>query len=576
MDLTGSILGTGNTSVTARTRGKPQSGESSGPQNTASGMPFAFGGMFATAYGMAGGGALGPGGGVLGGWGGMFPGGYAGLSLAFGGALYGFGSNGFIQPRKGSYATYRLMSTHPVIRLVKQLIVGPILSSQWTIKPSDWAAQQQKGATRRKPRAGASGLRPKLDPIRLENAIELVKEQILPLRSGYLNESLRYLESGWRGFELVFDIRRSGPNGPMFWLRKIKPLLPELTQILHDGKGNFAGLTQLSGDQGMRSDKTFIVTYDGEAGNLYGYSRHEAAYDPWVDWQSARIRRWLTGNKIAGYLAILYYRPGTTPINGTQTDNGAIAKQILAAIGVGNGTAVPTTEYTDEELQQNPELAKLAPWKLEIVDAGSYAPAVAGMIGESEYCDKNIVRAWGWPERAVLEAQRSGSRADSKTHSDNSSSDRELIDDDLATQLTRGQPSYEVPGVVQDILSLNFGDDYRDAVEVQPAPLVDEKVQVYEQLLAAALGDQTIGPAIASKVDWDELADHLDIETTDSINDYLKSVGAPMQVDPNTHKPAPVVDPKQAPASKKGQRQQRTEAARVLSRWLGGTKKKRK
>ena len=56
-------------------------------------------------------------------------------------------------------------------------------------------------------------------------------------------------------------------------LKKLKPLMPELTQVLVDRSGNFSGLrNQLPGQEprDLKGSKAFLYAYDGEFGNFYG------------------------------------------------------------------------------------------------------------------------------------------------------------------------------------------------------------------------------------------------------------------------------------------------------------------
>ena len=442
---------------------------------------------------------------------------FPGTPLSFAGGWFGWSDPNNPQPRRGGYVPYRLMSLDPTLRLVYSLITSPIMASQWTIVKKEGLALTDKSAPERKdgrivsvPRAW----------------IETISDMILPVRRPILSECLRYLQFGWRPFERVYEEK----NGVKRWLTKLKPLLPDVSTILDGGKGNFGGVVT----RGARLDprKGFICSYDVEAGNLYGMSRHEAAFDPWIDGQYARVRAAMLQAKISGNLVVVKYRPGNTPIgidtNGVPSgkkDNGAIANSIIATLFAGQGVAVPTTEYLDSDLQEHPELAKAAAWDVDVVQTGTYAPAIDGTIHERDFQDARKVRAWGWPERAMLEAQQGGiGQSDTKTHTDSASTDLELIDDDIASQISHGQPFYDVPGVIDEIVALNWGEEYRGLIAVKPAPLVDAKVQVYTQLLTAMVANPTLAPTFASVIDWPSLLSHLDIATTEDLKEKLPAL----------------------------------------------------
>lgn len=412
--------------------------------------------------------------------------------------------------RRGSYGLYRLMDFDPTIRLVQALIRGPIVSSQWTIAARD-GIQVVEGANKGVIKNGRV--------VRIPKAwLDAMGDMLLPLRQSLMPELLRYLSSGMRPFERVYE-RRNG----LMWLTKLKPLLPDWTTILDGGKGNFGGIVARGASLDAR--KSWILSNDVEAGNLYGLSRHEAAIDPWMDGQYSRVRSALLQAKVSGVVPIVYYRPGTTPVNNVPTDNSLIAKSIMNVLFGGSGACVPTTEYTDAELQEHPEFANLAPWKIDFMQAGDCSPALAGIREDRDFQDARKVRAWCWPERAMLEARRGGlGQGDSKTHSDAGEADLELIDDDIAQQLSVGQPLYDVPGVADEITALNWGEEYRGCILVRPVPLVDSKVSVYTSLIDAAMGNQQLAPLMAQTIDWPATLAHLDIKTVDDLREKMPAL----------------------------------------------------
>lgn len=524
-DFIGSTFGT-DLSIKPQSGGKPKPGETSGPQNVSG--PAGWGASIpANLYQNAGGGPL------AAQYGGVLPGSVPGLTLDIGGTFWGVGATGtFTQPRKGSYATYRMMGLDPTFRLIRTLIWSPILSSTWTVQAAEGIEVDETG--KKFTFDPTSGRVTKVP----QSAIDFIKDQIIPLRMSLLRECLRYLEFGWRPFERVYELGNGGPNGGrMFTLPKVKPLLPEFAQILHDGHGNFGGLTcgglnsgmVPTGEGRLPPNKSWIVTNDGEAGNLYGLSRYEPGFDAWCDTQVIRRDQYLLRGKLSGVMPTLYYRPGNTKIDGQDVDNFQVAKQIIAVVMAGGGMLVPTTEYSDTDLQANPELAAIAPWKLVIEDAGSYAPAMAGMIADQEYRDKLKVRAWGWPERAVLEAQASGSRADSESHTASAMQDIENIDDDIAAQVSQGSPLYDVPGLVDELLRLNWGDGTQGAIILKPAPLVDDKLETYQALISAVFASPAIAPFLVQVPDWYDIFQHMDVKCVDDVKEKLPALLAACQ-----------------------------------------------
>ena len=512
--------------------GKPKAGETTGPQNVGIGNANSAG-IGTALYQNAGGGPLaGPGG--IGNLGGVFPGGFGGIGIDMNGwGMVGWGGGNFIQPRRGTYGTYRIMGMDPTFALVRTLTYSPIIASQWTVQAADGIEVDETGKTfTTDPTSGRVTKVPKW-------AIDFISQTILPQRSAIIREALRYVEFGFRPFERVYELSGGAPGGGKFYtLKKLKPILPEYAGILHDDYGNFGGLTTstLGGintggtnEGNLAPNKSWICSHEVEAGNLYGLSVYEAGYEPWMDIQRTRMKQLLLMSKISGILPTLYYRPGKTLINNVMCDNYDVAKQIIATAVAGGGMCVPTTEYSDSDLQENPDLSKSVAWRLDFMDAGSYAPAMTGMIGEREYQNKLQVRAWGWPERAVLEAQSSGSRADSMTHSQSASLLLENLDDDIAAQVSQGQPMYGVPGVIDELLRLNCGDGTEGSIILRPAPLADPKVDLYGEIIQTLLKNPAIAPILAQAFDLPDMLDHLDISTAEDFREKLPELLKEMQ-----------------------------------------------
>jgi hypothetical protein len=527
-DITGSLSSLMGAANAMPEGGKPKQGEQTGPQNV--GTP-AMGqvGIQAALYQTAGGGPLAA---PNSGLGGVFPGGFPGLGIDVNGlGMLGWNGGNFVQPRRGSYATYRIMGLDATNTLLRILTYSPIIASQWTVQAAEGLEVDETGT---KFTFDKSTGRVTKVP---KSAIDFLSQTIIAQRPGIIRESVRIKEFGWRPFERVYKITSGGPNqGKFYQLEKLKPILPEFATILHDEYGNFGGLATNAtpdgyGGSNLAPNKAWICSHDVEAGNMYGLSAYEPGYDPYVSTIRTGMKQLLLMSKLSGVLPTLYYRPGSTPVptpNGTPAGGGAqmadnfnIAKQIVSVVFAGGAAIVPTTEYTDSDLQQNPELAGLAPWKLEIVDAGSYSPAMDGMIREREYQDKLKCRAWGWPERAVLEAQNSGSRADSTTHTQSASLMLENLDDDIANQVSQGQPMYGVPGVIDELLRLNWGEGTQGSIVIRPAPLSDPKIQLYTTIITTLLANPKIAPVLVQAMDLQDMLGHLDIKTPEDFKEKL-------------------------------------------------------
>jgi hypothetical protein len=113
------------------------------------------------------------------------------------------------------FAKVRKMRTDPTISLIRDLVLGPILSSEWSVGHTDDAP---KGAA------------------------DLVLKNVSNIRKYLVENALTGLmDFGWQAFEKVWAVDQDGTT----IIDKIKPLLQDITQILVDTKtGEYLGIIQ--------------------------------------------------------------------------------------------------------------------------------------------------------------------------------------------------------------------------------------------------------------------------------------------------------------------------------------------
>ncbi len=396
---------------------------------------------------------------------------------------------GFLPPQPGTYATYRRMSSHPTLALAKAIVTGPILASTWS-----YELRRPNGQRPR--RAALDG--PQSDPLdrALHDRAQFIQRQLDPLRTPFLVEALRALEFGWRPFEKVFALQSNRVT-----LQNLKPLLPDFTFIQVDPHGHFAGLVQM--DVALPPDKSFIYTHDGEAGHLYGRSRHENARHAWHGWLQLDERTAQLANKVAAIIPMIHYPLGQSrDAAGALRDNGELADIILSGLGSGRGVKLPNLFANTEDPRQSADLAGKSAWVIGFLESVHAAPCLQGMTDRQRYYDVQMFRAWLRPERTGLES-RYGSRADAHRHTDTAITDSELLHADVCTQLNRN--------VVDDLLTLNFGEDARGSVYIAPAPLQDDKRAVLSNLLQAAWKNPATLAQSLSQTDMDAVFDTMEI-----------------------------------------------------------------
>jgi hypothetical protein len=388
---------------------------------------------------------------------------------------------GFTPPATGTYETYRRMNSHPTIALARSIVLSPVYRNAW-------------GWTKR--------------PDAPQEWLDFARQTISPLRHQLLRDGLRALDYGWFGGEIVWE-EISG----RLCISRVKPLLPDNTTILTDDGGDFAGLENRGSNQppvALAADqaKAFLYTYDGEADNLYGRSRHEnVRHQAWgISLQVAeKLGQYL--KKVAGLVIQLHYPEGTSrDAAGADRSNDFLAQQILDAVSQGRSVRLPNlfasvvADGSDpRSLESAAMLAGKSQWVLSAFEAGA-ADHAAGLLNTLQYLDKLMFRGWLRPERAGLESTH-GTRADAAVHTDTGLLDSELLDLDFAAAVTRQ--------LVNPLLVANFGPAARDAVSIEPNPLADDATETNRRIVQSLLANPTLGPQVAAKIDMDALLSDL-------------------------------------------------------------------
>jgi len=382
------------------------------------------------------------------------------------------GLAGFFPAVPGTYQTYRQISAHPTNALVRGIVAAPVAANSWRWK---------------KCRSGVP-----------DEWLDFAQQVIGPLRQSLVRDALRALEFGWAGFEKIWDVQAGRRV-----LCRLKPLLWDCTEILVDDHGNPAGLLNRPPGQSpvvLTDEKYFLYTYDGEAANPYGRSRHENIRQAWSESEQIRQRLAQYMKKVSGIVVQLHYPEGTSrDAAGAERPNQWLGQQVLDAVSAGRSVMFPNGFASSSDLRMAYELAGKSPWQLSTLEAGGtdHAPGMAVVL---EYYDSLIFRGWLRPERTGLEA-RHGSKADAQTHTDTGTLDSELIDRDIADAVTRD--------VVDELLVLNFGQHAHGAVAVEPAPIEDDSIGVLRGVLTDLIARDA--NAISSKIDVSALLDQLSV-----------------------------------------------------------------
>lgn len=342
----------------------------------------------------------------------------------------------------GSYSYFRRVLADPSVRLVRMISYAPTLASEWV-----WTATKDA---------------PK-------EALETIQNMFNPLRDQYFDDAVRSDDFGWQPFEKIYQ-----EIGGVFTCTKLKNLLPDLTGIYVTDGGGFDGF----GNMGKILDRSkgLLLTYDGEGGNLYGRGnvRNLLEVIPW--WNAANQAAAQYDKKVAGVFLVLHYPPGqSVDKDGNVVENSKIAQQILNRIAAGNPIAV-CNEFAGEamvgqDFLSNVTQADRVRWRFEMLSDQSTTRAT-GFTERLTYLDKLKARAWLVPERAVFEAQRSGSKADSESMGEIIPVMAQLRGNRY-TDALNGLPS-DPTSTINTVLRMNWGPKAIGTVTVKCKAIADD------------------------------------------------------------------------------------------------------
>jgi hypothetical protein len=439
----------------------------------------------------------------------------AGIPLSMGGACYNWSPGGLslVPPVYGQYATYRMMADQPTMKATWKMIVDAVLASiPWTLEKTRDDAK--------------------------DAWVDLAKKQVFSQLPMVLSAAVLSGQFGWQPFEKVWEVRDG-----YFWCN-LQPMLQDYSTIyLNSGTGRFAGVSVTGPSTVLPPNKCWIATASPELGSPYGKSWYDAAYDPYVSWLQTRSDLKRLRAKLSGILPILFYPPGSTPINGKLVDNSVIATQILQTLGWGYGTAMPSVQFDPKDIARDPKLASTSLWRVEFYNAGTLTPAQDGMLNQLTYEDVLMSRALGMPERTG-QAGKHGTNAESVTQSENSVTSKELFAASIAMQLSIGNPFIGVTGWIDDILRYNFGANAVGSIALKPPPFADTKLDYKAKIINQALSSTSpAGTAVVKAIQMNDALEDFGFKLEGDGFDVAEFSAA-------TEKPEPViVEPNAVPGN---------------------------
>ena len=377
----------------------------------------------------------------------------------------------YSKPLPGTFQTYRKMRANPTIAMARAIATAPILRTNWVYIGSDDSTDEM---------------------------VTFIKEVIKPLIEPLIQSMILAFDYGFQAFEKVFEIKQIDGRDRIVY-KKIKALAPGKTQILVDDHGSFAGLKQEAIELSIANSMVF--TYDNEFGNFYGRSRHENvrenAWKPWMDLIKQENRY---VNKISGVIPIIEYPPGgeETDENGQKQTAFEMAAKVLQNLGQGNGVAMPNTfaKYADDLSRAGVDIGQLKAWSISFLETtGRHGDQ---FVSQMRHKESLMMRGWLVPERTATEGQ-SGTKAEAGVHGAVALSIAEI---DLA--LIKRSINWFV---IEPLLAMNFGEEFRKAVKIESEPLSDAEKLFFRELLVKVLGDSSNIDLLLATLDMDGMMD---------------------------------------------------------------------
>lgn len=396
-----------------------------------------------------------------------------------------------VKNTKLTYKRIREIRRDPTVCLARQTVLAPMIHTPWIYKERDTAPS---------------------------GAVDFIRNCFEPLRDRLLQQSvLNTLDYGWAGFEVVYM-----PVDGEIKLSKFKNLIPDYTNVLvYIDTGDFAGYESWPLTMGADFDRFQVllddvycqhIVLEVEGTDWYGHSIYECLDNIQQSWDTVEDTANRYDAKIAGALWVIHFPLGKTDYNGEKdVDNALIADDVLKKIVASGGVAIPNDiqEFMDEE---NTDPKTRSQWWIELITT-SGSSSQNNFIDRQKYLDNLKVRAFGIPERTLLEA-RFGTKAEAETHSDIA-----LSTIDTRHRLICDQYNEQS---VRHLLRLNYGKEYEESVYIEPAPLVDAQFQMIKEFYRLILQHPNVGPKEISNLNIRALREELNVPETTGADESIE------------------------------------------------------
>jgi hypothetical protein len=391
------------------------------------------------------------------------------------------------------------------VRLVRQAIAAPIIHTPWTIKVNKQAPSGAK---------------------------EFIEDVFRHTRDWLLQGSVYgALDFGWMPYELVYQPTKDG----QITVTKFKQLLQDFTTILiYVDTGDFAGFTNwpmysIYGTQSgweIEVDEKYAmnINLEVEGTDWYGISASSALDALCSDWDDVNKSANRYDKKVAGATWVVYYPVGKTPYQGKDVSNDLIAADILASLEASGGVAIPDEiQEWVTDLEDSIDKDVKGKWRIELISA--QVSTGTSFSDRQKYLDNLKVRVFGIPERSLLEG-KFGTKAEAETHAEIGLSTVDTKHRLIVKQYNKC--------VVNKLLSLNWGEGFKDSVWIEVAPLVSSRFNHMKEIYRMVLQSPDMGSLEAQNLDMKAFREELSVPAAPDADDVLELEVA---------EPEPFVDP---------------------------------
>ena len=257
----------------------------------------------------------------------------------------------------------------------------------------------------------------------------------------------------------------------------------------------------------LEPGKCFLFTYDGEAGNFYGRSRHESirthAWGPWTELSRKRNQYFA---KVAGVVPVIEYPEGESrDAHGAVQSNFDLARAVLQNLGQGKGVAMPNifARYAGDLARSGIDLEQLKAWHISFLETNEQHGRE--FTETMRHLESLMLRGWLVPERAVTEGQY-GTKAEAGEHAKLALTAAELLLEDIL----RCVNWY----LVNPLVVLNFGRRAENSVTLVRGGLDPAEQAFFRELIQKVLAAPSNVQTLWEMLDVEAMLDGVGLPRT--------------------------------------------------------------